>query len=36
MTDNGRRDTREGLQRLPDPVCTTCWLQHPEGACDRD
>lgn len=17
------------------PVCTTCWLTHPEGACDR-
>lgn len=17
------------------PVCTTCWLDHPEGACDR-
>lgn len=17
------------------PVCTTCWLSHPEGACDR-
>ena len=39
MTDDGARhdDCEEAAPPEPreNPVCQTCWLTHPEGACDR-
>lgn len=39
MTDDGAIHDGCPVARDPlaaaHPVCTTCWLTHPEGACDR-
>ena len=39
MTDDGAvHDDCAAHQPKPQPepsVCSTCWLTHPEGACDR-
>lgn len=39
MTDDGAMHqdctTAAPVERPEPPVCPTCWLTHPEGACDR-
>lgn len=32
---DGYEHVRCRQEPRPNPVCQTCWLTHPEGACDR-